>query len=182
MKTLSDYEVVKEIQNGNHAAFSLIVKKYDRALMRLVTRYVRDTELAEDVLQETFLKTYQSLSHFEFRCSFKNWIYKIALNTARNKIRSFKLTENIEDVVIVEVCRIEQDLMKDELMIRLKDLVGELPEKQRQTLELRVFKDLSFKEVAELMQCPYDTAKANYRHAMLKLKERLGEADMSQAS
>lgn len=167
---MTDYDIVKEIQNGNRAAFAKLVKKYDKPLLRVVTRYVRDTELAKDVLQEAFFKTYQSLEHFEFRCSFKNWIYKIALNTARNKLRSFKLTENIEDVVLIELCHIESDMMQDEVMLRLRELVQLLPEKQRLTLELRVFRDLSFKEVATMMDCPYDTAKANYRHAMLKLK------------
>jgi RNA polymerase sigma-70 factor (ECF subfamily) len=175
MVTMADYDIIKEIQNGNRAAFNLIVKKYDRALLRVVTKYVRDPELAKDILQESFFKTYQSLEHFEFRCSFKNWIYKITLNTARNKLRSFKITENIDDVVISDVCRIESDLLQGEVLERLKLLVETLPEKQRQTLELRVFRDLSFKEVAHEMGCPYDTAKANYRHAMLKLREWLGE-------
>jgi RNA polymerase sigma-70 factor, ECF subfamily len=175
METMADYDIIKEIQSGNRGAFNLIVKKYDRPLLRIVTKYVRDPELAKDILQEAFFKTYQSLSNFEFRCSFKNWIYKITLNTARNKMRSFRNTENIDDVVIAEACMIESDLLHEEVLARLKSLVESLPEKQRQTLELRVFGDLSFKEVAVEMGCPYDTAKANYRHAMLKLREWLGE-------
>jgi RNA polymerase sigma-70 factor, ECF subfamily len=171
MSSNSDYELVCEIKKGNRGAFTELVKKYERPLLRLVMKFIRDEELARDVLQEAFLKTYMSLAQFENRCSFKNWLYKIALNTARNKLRALRETENIEDVVILEVCLIESHLVHQELMQELKTFVDSLPEKQRKTLELRVFQDLSFKEVSVIMDCPYDTAKANYRHAMLKIKE-----------
>jgi RNA polymerase sigma-70 factor (ECF subfamily) len=171
MGDLQDFDVVKAIQLGDTELFSGIVKKYDRALLRLVSRHIRDKELVKDVVQEAFFKAYQHIGSFEYRCSFKNWLYKIAINTARNKLRSLREMENIDEVVIVEVCHLEGQLMYDELKDVLRSLIDRLPEKQRQTLELRVFQDMSFKEVAQLMECPYDTAKANYRHAMLKLKE-----------
>jgi len=171
MGDLQDFDVVRAIQQGQTELFSNIVKKYDKALLRLVSRHIRDRELVKDVVQEAFFKAYQHVGRFEFRCSFKNWLYKIAINTARNKLRAMREMENIDEVVIVEICQLEGRLMYDELKDALRALVDGLPEKQRQTLELRVFQDMSFKEVAELMDCPYDTAKANYRHAMLKLKE-----------
>ncbi len=171
MEDLRDFDLVKRIQRGETKLFSEVVKKYDKALIRMVSRYIRDRELVKDVVQEAFFKAYQHVGSFEYRCSFKNWLYKIAINTARNKLRSLKEMDNIDEVVIVEVCQMEGQMMYDELKDILKDLIHQLPEKQRQTLELRVFQDMSFKEVAQLMQCPYDTAKANYRHAMLKLKE-----------
>lgn len=171
MGDIQDYDIVKGIQAGRTELFAKIVKKYDKALLRLVVRYIHDAELAKDIVQESFFKAYQHLETFEFRCSFKNWLYKIAANTARNKLRSMREMENIEDVVIVEACQLDGTLMFDELRSVIKGLINSLPEKQKQTIELRVFQDMSFKEVALLMNCPYDTAKANYRHAMLKLKE-----------
>jgi RNA polymerase sigma-70 factor, ECF subfamily len=171
MGDLQDYDIVKAIQHGDTELFTSIVKKYDKALIRLVGRHIRDKELVKDIVQEALFKAYQHVGTFEFRCSFKNWLYKIAVNTARNKLRSLKDMENIDEVVIVEVCQLEGNLMYDELKVLLRSLIEQLPEKQKQTLELRVFQDMSFKEVAHLMDCPYDTAKANYRHAMLKLKD-----------
>jgi RNA polymerase sigma-70 factor, ECF subfamily len=172
MISVQDRDLVYEIQNGNRAAYAVLVRKYEKLLLRLLLRFVRDEELARDIMQEAFLKTYMSLAQFQFKCSFKNWLYKIALNTARNKLRAQRETENIDDVVILEACLIESNLLKEEMLFQLRSFVESLPEKQKQTLELRVFQDLSFKEVSSIMNCPYDTAKANYRHAMLKLKEQ----------
>lgn len=171
MISVLDTDLVLEVQKGNRAAYTGLVQRHEKQLFRLLIRFVRDEELARDIMQEAFLKTYMSLGQFEFRCSFKNWLYKIALNTARNKIRAQREMENIEDVVILEICLIEKNMVHQELIQELREFVETLPEKQRKTLELRVFQDLSFKEVSTLMNCPYDTAKANYRHAMLKLKE-----------
>lgn len=184
MGDLQDFDMVRAIQLGNIQLFSNIVKKYDKALLRVVGRYIRDRGLVEDVVQEAFFKAFQHLGKFEFRCSFKNWLYKIAINTARNKLRTLKVTENIDDIVIVELCQIEGNMIVEEVKVLLRSLIDQLPEKQKQTLELRVFQDLSFKEVAQLMNCPYDTAKANYRHAMLKLKEhfRKDGADCSHSA
>ena len=103
MISVQDKDLVYEIQNGNRAAYAVLVKKYEKLLLRLLLKFVRDEELARDIMQEAFLKTYMSLSQFQFKCSFKNWLYKIALNTARNKLRALRETENIEDVVILEV-------------------------------------------------------------------------------
>ncbi len=171
MVSVLDTDLVLEVQKGNRSAYTGLVKRYEKQLFRLLVKFVRDEELARDIMQEAFLKTYMSLAKFEFRCSFKNWLYKIALNTARNKIRAQREMENIEDVVILEICLIEKNMVHDELLQELRQFVETLPEKQKRTLELRVFQDLSFKEVSVLMDCPYDTAKANYRHAMLKLRE-----------
>ena len=173
MKSVNDVELVKSIQGGRMDDFSKLVRKYETPLVRLISRHVRDMELARDVVQETFLKVHQNIHNFEGRCSFKNWIYKIAINTARNKIRSFRDMENIDDTVIVENSMVESRMIHQELIDQLHEFMETLPNKQRQTVELRVLKDLSFKDVAEIMSCPYDTAKANYRHAMLKLKDMI---------
>ncbi len=172
MISVQDKDLVYEIQNGNRAAYAVLVRKYEKLLLRLLLKFVRDEELARDIMQEAFLKTYLSLSQFQFKCSFKNWLYKIALNTARNKLRALRETENIEDVVLFQACLIETNMVRDEMLQQLRLFVEALPDKQKRTLELRVFQDLSFKEVSSIMNCPYDTAKANYRHAMLKLKEQ----------
>lgn len=172
MANLVDDDVmIARILNGETVLFKHIVAKYERTLSRVISRYFRDSEMVRDVLQEAFLKAYLHLNSFEGRCSFKNWLFRIAVNTAKNKLRSLKLTENIEDNEIPVQNITETTIFHDELIEFLKIAVDKLPVKQKQTIELRVFEELSFKEVAEIMDCPYDTAKANYRHAVMKIRD-----------
>ncbi|MCB9072065.1 MAG: sigma-70 family RNA polymerase sigma factor [Bdellovibrionaceae bacterium] len=164
-------EIIRRILNGDTRFFTVLVKKYERSLMRVLSRYFRDPEMARDVLQEAYLKAYLYLPNFEGRSSFKNWLFRIAVNTAKNKLRSFRLFDSIEDTVIGVPSFIERGIFHNQLLDYLKTAVENLPLKQKQTVELRVFEELSFKEVAEIMECPYDTAKANYRHAVMKIRD-----------
>lgn len=127
-------------------------------------------------MQEAFIKAYQKLDLFEGRSSFKSWLFQIAMNTARNRFRerSFDLV-NIEDTHLGVDPGAEKEMVQVDIKRIIRAEVDKLPEKQRIALTLRVFEDMSFKEIAEIMKCPYDTAKANYRHALLKLRERLEE-------
>lgn len=175
---MDDDVLVARILNGETLLFKHIVTKYERSLMRVIGRYFKDSETARDVLQESFLKAYLHLATFEGRCSFKNWLFRISVNTAKNKLRTIKQTENIDDIEILVASITETSIFHEELIEFLKTVVEQLPVKQKQTIELRVFKDLSFKEVAEIMDCPYDTAKANYRHAVMKIREYFSKKDI----
>ena len=127
-------------------------------------------------MQESFIKAYQKIELFEGRSTFKSWLYQIAMNTAKNRFRERGLDLiNIEDTQLGVDPGAEQGLLKVDIQKTIREEIEKLPEKQRIALTLRVFEDLSFKEIAEIMKCPYDTAKANYRHALLKLRERLEE-------
>ena len=100
------------------------------------------------------------------------------MNTAKNKFRERGLElSNIEDTQLGVDAGAENDLVKNDIHAALRNEIDRLPEKQRMALTLRIFEDMSFKEIAEIMACPYDTAKANYRHALLKLRERLESED-----
>jgi RNA polymerase sigma-70 factor, ECF subfamily len=168
---MEDATIIQKVMAGETCLFALIVRKYERSLTRVIGRYFKDSETARDVLQESFLKAYLHLHTFEGRCSFKNWLFRISVNTAKNKLRTIKYMENIDETDISIPTFIEHTIFSDELVVYLKLAVEKLPIKQKQTVELRVFDDLSFKEVAEIMDCPYDTAKANYRHALVKIRE-----------
>lgn len=175
---MDDDMIVARILNGETVLFKHVVAKYERVLARAISRYFKDNETVRDVLQESFLKAYLHLRTFEGRCSFKNWLFKISVNTAKNKLRSIKSNENIDDVEIAVESITESTLFHEELIEYLKIAVDELPLKQKQTLELRIFDELSFKQVAEIMDCPYDTAKANYRHAVLKIRDYFSKKDV----
>lgn len=170
----SDMELVEDTKTGMKRSYSELVKRHQKGLLRLSMRFVKRVDVAEDVVQDAFIKAYEKLHSFEARSSFKSWLYQIAVNTARNKLR-----ENREGTVDIDRVHIavgpvaEADLIHFSVAEYLQREIEKLPFRQRTALVLRVYEDLSFKEIAEIMECPYDTAKANYRHALLKLRESI---------
>jgi RNA polymerase sigma-70 factor, ECF subfamily len=178
----SDLELVEDVKQGDRKAFSELVMRHQRPLLRLTMRFLKDQMSAEDVVQESFIKAYEKLNLFEGRSSFKSWLFQIAVNTAKNRLRSMPLEQvNIDDVHLGVDPGAESSMVRGDISKMLHAEVDLLPERQRIALTLRIFEDLSFKEIAEIMGCPYDTAKANYRHGLMRLKERLeqlqGETD-----
>lgn len=168
----TDLQLVEEVRNGQRASFSELVKRHQKGLLRLSMRFVKDLDIAQDVVQESFIKTYEKLNSFEGRSSFKSWLYQITVNTARNKLREDRYDySDIEDVQLGIDPQAEKSLVHRAVGEILNAEVEKLPFKQKTALVLRVYEDMSFSEIAEVMECPYDTAKANYRHALLKLKE-----------
>lgn len=173
---LTDLELVAFVQSGDHEAFAELVRRHQRGLLRLLLRLTRELPLAEDIVQETFIKAFEKMDSFEGRSSFKSWLYQIGLNTAKNRFRSRNPEEVTTDLPGGETSSTtESDLVRVDVARRLREEVDLLPDRQRIAITLRVFEDLSFKEIAQIMDCPYDTAKANYRHALLKLRDRFEE-------
>lgn len=173
---LSDLELVEKVKSGDRRSFSELVKRHQRSVLRLSLRFMRDTDAAEDVTQEAFIKAYEKLNSFEGRASFKSWLFQIAVNTARNKLREFKRdTVDFEDANLAVDAEAENTLVHTAVADILQKEVEKLPMKQKTALVLRVYEDLSFNEIADIMECPYDTAKANYRHALLKLRQTFEE-------
>ena len=172
MKT--DIELIQDVKSGMNRSFEELVRRHERFLLKVVVRMTRELDAAEDIVQESFIKAYRRLHLFEGRSTFRSWMYQIALNTARNRFRKTAResigTDHLDIAVDGEV---EQHVMALDVNGILRVEIDKLPDRQRTALSLRIFDDLSFKEIAEIMDCPYDTAKANYRHALLKLKERL---------
>jgi len=167
----ADLELIEEVKRGNIRSFSELVKRHQKGLFRLCLRFLKSTELAEDVVQETFIKAYEKLETFEGRSSFKSWLYQIGVNSAKNRLREFRYDmDDIENVHLAIGASLDQGLIHAALSDIIQKEVDELPQKQKMALTLRVYDDLSFKEIAHIMNCPYDTAKANYRHALMKLR------------
>lgn len=172
----SDLLLVEEVKAGNRQAFSEIVRRHQKSLLRLCVRFVKDLNTAEDVVQDAFIKAYEKLGTFEGRSSFKSWLFQIAVNTAKNKLR-----ENHHDMTDIENVHLgvapiaESGLMESSLSEVIQVEVDKLPDRQKTALILRVYEDMSFKEIAQIMNCPYDTAKANYRHALMKLRHAFEE-------
>ncbi|MEK2687500.1 RNA polymerase sigma factor [Bdellovibrio sp. GT3] len=175
---ISDLELVEKVKSGDRRFFSELVKRHQRSVLRLSLRFMKDMDAAEDVTQEAFIKAYEKLNSFEGRASFKSWLFQIAVNTARNKLREFKRdTVDFENVNLAVDAEAENTLVHTAVADILQKEVDKLPMKQKTALVLRVYEDLSFNEIADIMECPYDTAKANYRHALLKLRQTFEEQE-----
>ncbi|MBC7466877.1 MAG: sigma-70 family RNA polymerase sigma factor [Bdellovibrio sp.] len=168
----TDQQLVEEVRAGHRASFSELVKRHQRGLLRLSVRFMKDLDIAQDVVQEAFIKAYEKLNMFEGRASFKSWLYQITVNTARNKLRENRYDfSDIDDVQLSVAPIAERTLVHNAVSDMIQLEVDRLPFKQKTALVLRIYEDMSFAEIAAVMECPYDTAKANYRHALIKLKE-----------
>lgn len=172
LKLMSDQQLVEDVRAGDRSSYSELVKRHQKGLLRLSMRFVKDVDSAQDIVQEAFIKAYEKLNTFEGRSTFKSWLFQIAVNTARNKLRASKrIHTDIEDMDIGVAATAENNLVHMAVGELLQKEVEKLPFKQKTALVLRVYEDMSFSEIADVMDCPYDTAKANYRHALLKLKD-----------
>ena len=174
-----DNELIDRYAAGDREAFNALVQKHQKPLYALVYRMVSNHEDAADLLQKTFVKAFTGLSGFERRSSFKTWLYQIAINLAKNTYRDRAKVQyvSLDDVVIRKDPRTLDVLIRKEHHQMLLEAVGSLPEKQRMTLTLRVQNGLKFEEIANIMQCSLGTAKANYHHAVQKMKILLKEKE-----
>lgn len=176
---MRDEELVQRLKDGDAVALELVIRTHSRGLYNLVYRFLGDPGSTDDVVQESFVKAFQSIESFRGDSSFKSWIYRIAANGAKNVLRSRgrRVEVDLEDVPIAVVHRDFSRLERGQTAIVLKQAVAGLAPRQKQVLELRIYDDLSFKEIAEVLDCPFDTAKANFRHAILNLKKSLGTSE-----
>jgi len=175
----TEEQLIDGIKSGNKEDFSLLIDRYQLYSLKVAFRFLKDRALAEDVVQESFIKVYRKINLFEGRSSFKSWLTRILLNTCKNKLRKHsRETLGFETPKPSRVQGPESSMIQLDIGEMLKREIDLLPEKQKQALMLRVYEDMSFKEVADIMDSPYDTAKANYRHALMKLREKFESCDL----
>ena len=177
-----DLDLITRAAVGEREAFDELVLKYQKPLYSLLYRMVSNHEDAADLLQNAFVKAFKGLGSFEGRSSFKTWLYQIAINLAKNVYRERSRAEfvQIENVVIKRNPRTLEALIVKENRMLLRQALSGLPEKQRMTLLLRIQEDKKFEEIAGIMKCSVGTAKANYHHAVQKLKGIMGENEGKQ--
>ena len=173
----ADMELVQAVLEGEKTQFSELVRRHQQALLRVSFRFTKDLTQAEDVVQDSFMKAYEKLHLFEGRSSFKSWLFQIAINTAKNRLRASSNRESIslDDIQLISHSHPEVNLFRATLERALRGEVERLPHRQKLAVSMRIFEDLSFAEIAHLMECPYDTAKANYRHGLMALRHRLAK-------
>ena len=167
--------LLEKCARGDQQALQILTQTYRPRLTRLAAHIMRGTRDAEDVTQEALIKAYQNIGSFRGESKFSSWLFQIVVNTSRNHLRgvSRRNETDIENEVIPSEHRDYQRIEGEQAIRKLKEAVDKLPPRQKTALELRLFEELSFKEIAVIMDCPFDTAKANYRHALMKVREQL---------
>ncbi|MCK9284236.1 MAG: RNA polymerase sigma factor RpoE [Rhodocyclaceae bacterium] len=169
----ADQALVERVQAGDKQAFGLLVEKYQRRLLRLVSRLVRDPAEAEDVAQEAFIKAYRALPNFRGESAFYTWLYRIGINTAKNWLASSgrrmatstevdsEDAENYEDGEwLRETDTPERLLMSKQLAATVNKAMDGLPEDLRTALALREIEGLSYEEIGQVMDCPIGTVRS----------------------
>lgn len=182
----ADQALVERVQAGDKRAFGMLVEKYQRKLMRLVSRLVRDPAEAEDVVQEAFIKAYRALPGFRGESAFYTWLYRIGVNTAKNWLiahgRRAPTTTEIdnseaenygESDLLRDVDTPERMLMSKQIADTVNLAMEELPEELRTAITLREIEGLSYEEISQVMDCPIGTVRSRIFRAREAIAERL---------
>ncbi|WOX06062.1 RNA polymerase sigma factor RpoE [Microbulbifer pacificus] len=168
----SDQQLVERVQNGDKRAFDLLVLKYQHKIAAVVSRYINDHAEVNDVVQEAFIKAYRALANFRGESAFYTWMYRIAINTAKNYLvsrsrRPPSYDVDLEDAEFYSGSEMlrdndtpENQLFRDQLEATVHRAIRELPEDLRSAVTLRELEGLSYEEIAEVMGCPVGTVRS----------------------
>ena len=173
----TDLMLVERTVAGDQKAFELLVIKYQRRIQRLIGRMVRDTDLVEDIAQETFIRAYRALAQFRGDAQFYTWLYRIAVNTAKKALVDLKRDPVVSESALRggsddedETSGVENELTTaetPETVLAAKEIAATvnsameaLPEELRQAVTLREIEGLSYEEIAEVMNCPIGTVRS----------------------
>jgi len=183
----TDQQLVVRVQEGDKRAFDLLVLKYQHKVHAIVGRFVRDTDEVADVVQEAFIKAYRALPKFRGESQFYTWLYRIAVNTAKNYLVSRSRRPPGSDVDIddaeyysgseylKDLGTPENQLFRDELESVIVRSIAELPEDLRTAVTLREYEGLSYEEIAEIMECPVGTVRSRIFRARESIDAVVGK-------
>jgi RNA polymerase sigma-70 factor (ECF subfamily) len=181
-----DAELVARVQRGDKQAFDLLVLKYQRKIMRLLSRMIRDPGEIEDVAQEAFIKAYRALPQFRGESAFYTWLYRIAINTARNWLaqnnrrpstpsaqenedgETFDATDNLTDS-----SNPESEMASRQIADTVNKAMNDLPEDLRNAIVMREIDGMSYEDIAESMNCPIGTVRSRIFRAREAIATRL---------
>ena len=180
-----DRALVERVQKGDKRAFDLLIRKYQHKLVSVISRYVNDWSECQDVAQETFIRAYRAIGNFRGDSQFYTWIYKIAINTAKNHLvsqgrRPPKDDISVDDAVLLdggawlkERATPEHELLRQEIEQTVFDTVEQLPEELKTAITLREVDGLSYEEIAEKMGCPIGTVRSRIFRARDAIDQKL---------
>ena len=182
---VTDQQLVERVQRGDKHAFDLLVLKYQHKIVGLVGRYLRDHSEVQDVTQEAFIKAYRALPRFRGDSQFYTWLYRIAINTAKNYLVSRSRRPPATDIDVAEgefqdnsavlrdIENPENVLASEELESVIYKAIDELPEELKVAVTLREFEGLSYEEIAEVMECPVGTVRSRIFRARESIEKKI---------
>jgi RNA polymerase sigma-70 factor (ECF subfamily) len=171
-----DHELAERFRDGERGAFDLLVRRHQKGMWRLIRRYVKNDADAADVTQLAFVRAFRGLAGFRGTATVRSWLYRIAINCALSWLRDHRREQptEIDENALTDDNPAPAQLSARDDRARLRAAIALLPPKQKLVLELRVFDDLSFKEVSDLADCSENTAKVNFHYAVKRLRDILG--------
>jgi RNA polymerase sigma-70 factor (ECF subfamily) len=185
-----DAPLVQRVQRGDQKAFEMLVVKYRRRIERLIARMVRDTDLVEDIAQETFIRAYKALPNFRGESAFYTWLYRIGVNTAKKAMMQLKRDPVITEAALYSASEDEDEglrldhevsdgetpesvLATRQIANTVNQAIEALSEDLRQAITLREIEGLSYEEIAEMMNCPIGTVRSRIFRAREAIAQRL---------
>ena len=181
----NDQILVERVQGGDKKAFDLLVIKYQSRIVKVITRYMRDPVEALDLAQEAFIKAYRALPNFRGDSAFYTWLYRIAINTAKNHIVAQGRRPPTDDIEASEAeyykgpsalkdnASPESELLRDEIQQVIFSAIEALPADLRTAITLRELEDMSYEEIAETMECPIGTVRSRIFRAREAIDKKL---------
>lgn len=180
----TDEELVAAVQGGDSSAFDELVRRWERKIRGAAYRVVGSEEEARDVTQEAFLKAYRGLAGFKNEARFSSWLYQIALNLSRDKLRRRKLRDHASldameadghpsPALVSRAPDAHAQFQRNDLARRVAAAVAALPDDQREVIVLKEYQDLTFVEIAEVLELPVSTVKTRLYRGLTLLRERL---------
>lgn len=180
-----DQKLVVRVQKGDKTAFDLLARKYQHKIANLISRYVRDRREVEDVTQEALIKAYRAIGGFRGESAFYTWLYRIAVNTAKNylesqgrrppgsdvEIESAELSENGDG--LRDQATPERQMLTDEIAATVHRVLEKLPPDLRTAITLREMEGMSYEEIAEVMDCPVGTVRSRIFRAREAMDQEL---------
>jgi RNA polymerase sigma-70 factor (ECF subfamily) len=182
----TDKQLVARVQNGDKRAFDLLVLKYQHKIFGLISRYIHDHHEVMDVAQEAFIKAYRAIGRFRGDSAFYTWLYRIAINTAKNHLVSRSRRPPDTDVEVADAEYYESasklkdnaspydEVHREELEVAVFKAIEVLPEDLRTAITLREFDGMSYEDIAEIMQCPVGTVRSRIFRARESIDKHIG--------
>ncbi|MDX1754472.1 MAG: RNA polymerase sigma factor RpoE [Marinobacter sp.] len=181
----TDLQLVRKVRHGDRAAFDLLVIKYQSRVASIISRYVYDSQEVMDLAQETFVKAYRAIDRFRGDSAFYTWLYRIAVNTAKNYLEARGRrpqgsadaadAENFDDGTrLRDTASPERELQRDQLQQELSRAIAALPEELRSAFLLREYDGLSYEDIARILECPIGTVRSRIFRARDAVDRQLG--------